>query len=132
MNHMAHIMKEQAIPTELLGKVFDLYTEMPADDLVDFESRFFGLCEYLQEIGLENEPQSFALIIDRRLAALAKFVVNADGDKSEGSGMNYGRADLIRCAATQPLIEDDEGQVTFDRESFHRCLRAEIKGRSGN
>jgi hypothetical protein len=132
MNLMSSIRKEQSIPIGLLASVFDLYTEMSADELIDFESRFFGLCKYLQEIGLEDQPQSFALIIDRRLAALAKFVVSEGTDKGSGAGMNYGRAELIRCAATEPLIEDEDGQAAFDRASFRRCLRTATEGPAPN
>src|SRR5688500_6319505 len=110
---MRRDITEQAISTDLLPKVFDLSTQLNPDELEEFETRFLDLCGFLQEIGLEDEPQSFALIIDRRLAALAKFVVNEGdaGPTSSGAGMTYGRADLIHCAAIEPLIDGEDGQA---------------------
>ena len=119
---------------ELLSEVVMMHADMPPEDRPVYEARMFRLFELLDEKGLNKKRAELATAIDFRLTALAKlhddFVLRAWTMPGEKEGMDYVHATLLEAVAEEPLVEDGEGQVSFDTESFRRRVLAnsEVKG----
>lgn len=122
------------VTATLLGEVLELHAAMPAKDRMVFEVRAIRLFELLDKKGLGNDGGDLAMAINFRLTALAKLhdeaALRAWTMAGKERGMNYVSADLLAAAAEEPLVEDAQGDATFDIESFRRRVlsRASAEG----
>ena len=126
-NYLRKVNKTKVDPA-LLGEVMEMHANMPAEDRTSFEARTFRIIEMLNARGLQAERATMLLAIDFRLTALAR-LIDARGGRGftrPGSevGMDWVHADLVRCAAEEPIIEDEAKQPAFDPDRFEQRLLA--------
>ncbi len=128
---MANRMK---VTPELLGEVLEMHANLPPEDRPVHEVRMIRLFQLLDDKGLKDKRGDLAIAIDFRLTALAHMLARqeAPGWTLQGTekGMEMIHPNLVRCAADQPLIEDENHQVAFEPESFRRRV-LEITETSG-
>jgi hypothetical protein len=125
------------VTAELLAEAMELHAGMPAEDRAVFEAHALRLFEFLKEKGYKGIRRAdLAVAINFRLTALGRLV---QGNHTKGwtlpghtEGSTYLHADLLKVAAEEPLIEDNDGSVSFDVQNFaHRLLQvAKAKGRA--
>jgi hypothetical protein len=136
MSSFLRQVNRTAVSAELLGEVLKMHAEMPAEDRPVFEARAVRLFELLDRKGLDRNRGSLAIAIDFRLTALARLhsdkILRGWSMPGTEPGMDYVHGDLVKAAAEEPLIEDAQGQATFDVESFRRRVlaNADTRGRA--
>ena len=114
------------VDAKLLEAVLARLAEQPAEARPFFEARTFGIFALLSERGWRGKRLgTLAIAIEFRLAALSR-LLNAEGGRGftshgDATGAALLHADLVRCAAEEPLIDQDD-QPTFAIESFERRL----------
>jgi len=127
-------VNETKVTGALLGEVVRLHANMPPEDRPDFEARAIRMFELLDKKGLREERGVLASAIDFRLTALAKLqgdpALRAWTMAGKDEGADYIHADLLEAAAAEPLVEDQQGQASFDPNSFRRRVLSitETKG----
>lgn len=122
------------VSPELLGQVMTMYAELDAKDRRVQEVRMFRLFDLLKENGLKGRRHAdVATAVEFRLEALAGLLQQRDvrgWTLPAEEGAEYVHFDLLRVAATQPMIESTKNRVAFEPELFRmRVLElAEPKG----
>lgn len=124
-----------SVAPDLLGEVMEMHANMPAEDRSSFEARAFRIFELLTGHGFRGKKRvDLSVAIDFRLTALAR-LTKARGGRGftipgREEGMDWVHPDLVRCAAEEPLIEDEAEQSAFDLDRFEQRLLGicEIKG----
>ena len=125
------------VSSALLGEAMELHSNMPVHDRPVFEARAFELFRFLTEKGFKDRRLAdLALAINFRLTALAH-LVKGDGARGwtlpgETEGLSYLHADVLKAAAKEPMLEDAEGQASFDRTAFaqHVLRLASARGQA--
>lgn len=137
MSGFLNEVNQTQVSVDLLREVVQMHAAMPAEDRPIFEARAFKIFELLNEKGVPTrEIAPLATAIDFRLTALARLHRDAALKGWTMPGLEPGAvsisAELLRVAADEPLIENDEEQAAFDVESFRRRVLAgaEAVGRS--
>jgi hypothetical protein len=125
------------VSAKLLGEVMEMHAAMPPEDRGVFEARAFRIFELLKGKGQGTAKiAALSMAIDFRLTALARLERDSalrgwsiPGSKPGAISISL---DVVKAAATEPLIEDSESQATFDAESFRRRVlaKAEPDGRA--
>jgi hypothetical protein len=110
------------VSPEMLGEVMQMHADMlPADRQVH-EVRMIRLFELLKAKGLKGRRHSdMAMAIDFRLSALAHLISEHDvrgWTLPAEPGVEYVHFDVLRAAADEPVIENDERQAGFEPERF--------------
>ncbi|MFC3713054.1 hypothetical protein ACFOMD_10750 [Sphingoaurantiacus capsulatus] len=119
-------MNKTKVDPELLADVLNMHADMPAEDRGSFEARAFGIFRLLADRGYSQEGGALATAISLRLTALA-LLARENGGRGftmpgDEDGMDWVHADLVRCAAEEPLVEGDDEQAVFNRRSFEQRL----------
>lgn len=126
MSSFIRRVNKTKVEPKLLAEMMEMHAGMSAEDRPVFEARAFRMFELLDEHGFRGKRRAeLSLALDFRLTALAR-LTDAQGGRGftrPGSekGMDWVHADLVRCAAEEPLVERDD-QPMFDIESFQRRL----------
>lgn len=113
----------------LLGDVMQMHADMPAEDRLSFEARAFRMFDLLNGRGYRVKKRAdLSVAIDFRLAALAR-LIDARGGRGftmlgREENMDWVHADLVRCAAEEPVIDDEAYQPAFDADRFEQRLLA--------
>lgn len=124
------------VTSDLLADALELHASMVPEDRDVYEARMFKLFQYLDDKGLQKKRGELAMAIDFRLTALARLQSDQAlrGWTLPGTeaGMDYIHADLLKAAADEPVIEDEQKQAAFDVESFRRRVLgiAETRGQA--
>ncbi|CAN5749292.1 hypothetical protein BH11PSE6_BH11PSE6_25920 [soil metagenome] len=126
-NYLRKVNRTKIEPA-LLGEAMQMHANMPAEDRTSFEARTFRIIEMLNERGLQAERATLLLAIDFRLTALSRLIEARGGlgftRPGSETGMDWVHADLVRCAAEEPIIEDAAKQPAFDPVRFEQRLLA--------
>lgn len=121
------------VDPKLIEELLEAVADEP--DKRDFEGTTIEIVKRVSQLGLpERQRMDLGLAISFRLQALAALMQEGGGrgwTLPAEPGCTLLHAEMIRCAAEEPMIEVD-GQVAFDRESFHRRLlsTAEMHGQA--
>lgn len=136
MSYLRRVNRTRVSST-ILAEAMERHSNMPAEDRGVFEAFAFELFRFLTEKGFQgNRHSDLAIAINFRLTALARLV---QGDQVRGwtlpgdtEGMTYLHADVMKAAAKEPLVEDDNGQAVFDGPAFaqHVLSVAAARGRA--
>jgi hypothetical protein len=115
-------------PAELLGEAIEMHADLPAEDRRAFEVRSIRIFEMLDRKGFGKKCADLVLAIDYRLTALARLLqehqVRGWTLPAGDQGADFVHRDLVRAAAEEPVIEDENGYAAFNPESFQaRVLR---------
>jgi hypothetical protein len=113
------------VTAELLSEVMQMHAAMAPEDRPVYEARVVRIFELLKSKGVRaNRIASVAMAIDFRLTALARLERDATlrgwSLPRPESGAVSVSINVVEAVATEPLLEDAEGQAVFDPESFRR------------
>ncbi len=127
MSYLDRVLKTP-VDVELLVAVLAQLAEQPAETRPLFDARAVCIFAVLNERGWRGKPLAvLAIAIEFRLTALAHLLTVTDARGFTGvggaTGLVWAQADLVRCAAEEPLIDQDD-QPTFAVDSFERRLLA--------
>jgi hypothetical protein len=128
MSSLIHRVNKTKVEPDLLAEMMEMHAGMSAKDRPIFEARAFRMFELLNKRGFRGKRRAdLSLAIDFRLTALAR-LTDAQGGRGftrpgNEHGMDWIHTDLVRCAAEEPLSEQDD-QPTFDIDSFEQRLLA--------
>jgi hypothetical protein len=136
MNFLKRANRTKVSP-ELLGEILQMHSEMTPEDRKVFEVRTIRIFELLKSKGLHADKiATLAMAIDFRLTALARLQLDAGLRGWSLPGLEPGAIsipfDVLKAAAEEPLIENDEKQAAFDVEGFRRRVlrNAEAAGQA--
>jgi hypothetical protein len=122
MGALARVNRTPISP-KLLGEAMELHSEMAANDRPVVDAQIFQLIEFLKDKGFTGRRHSDLVVaINFRLMALARLV---QGDHVKGwtvpcqeKDLTYLHGDVLKAAAMEALIEDEDGFVLFDANTF--------------
>lgn len=126
MDSLARVNKTIVSP-DLLEEVLTMHSALPAEERTSFEGRAFHLFRFLESKGVGDRRGDLSVAINFRLQALAGLIAQNETSGWSTSPEAAGEPELIhrnlvRCAALEPLIEDENQQAAFEPESFRRRL----------
>lgn len=129
MSDVLKTVNKTKIEPNLLGDVMQMHADMPPEDRSSFEARAFRIFDLLNGRGYRGKKRAaLSVAIDFRLTALAR-LIDARGGRGftmpgREEGMDWVHADLVRCAAEEPVVEDEARQPAFDADRFEQRLLA--------
>lgn len=117
------------VSPDLIGEVMEMHANLPAEDRTAFEVRAIRMAQLLTDKGFSGRQHAdMALAIEFRITALARLLQSRDvrgwSLPGEEQGQEYLHVDLLRAAATEPVIESADGQACFDPEAFRTSVLA--------
>lgn len=123
-------MNRVRVTPELLAEVMQMHATMPAEDRGDLAARSCRVFALLDERVARDQLGPLTAAIDFRLTALARLIDEQGGRgftlPGDEQGLQMIHPDLVRCAAEEPLIEQDN-HLAFDVKSFQRRLLSVTK-----
>lgn len=116
------------VDPELLRAVMAAHAGLSAPDRCNLEARALRIFELLEERGFQGRQiAELTVAIEFRLTALARLTTAHGGrgfiHPGREPGMRRVAADLVRCAAEEPLVNLDD-EPTFNIDSFELRLLA--------
>lgn len=131
MSGFFEIVNRMIVSADLLGEALQTIAAMPAPRRSQNEARTAQLFELLEQKALAQDRAALAVAIDARVIALARLQSgdalrgwSAPGDRP---GLTVISADLVKAAASEPLIEDADGWPGFDVERFRLRVLADAE-----
>lgn len=127
MSDFLRTVNKTKVEPDLLGEVMQMHADMPAEDRSSIEARAFQMFNLLNERGYRGKKRAaLSVAIDFRLTALAR-LIDARGGRGftmpgREEGMDWVHANLVRCAAEEPVVEDEVRQPGFDADRFEQRL----------
>ena len=120
------------VTAELLGKVLTMVAGMTPEDRPVMEARIVRVFDLIDNKGLVDDRNHFAksmlaTALEFCLTALAELQqksdrLNAWTMPGEERGCILLNGDVVEAAAQEPLLEDGEGNLYFDLQSFQRRI----------
>ena len=126
---------ERPVPIDLFKELVGTLASLPRDGRSDFESRAFGMTQHLQAAKVEGDHAFIIMLVQLRMEALARLSNEPEyraWSLNSDDGGDYIHEILVETAATQRLIELEDGRPSFEpRSFFHAALeRSELDGRA--
>lgn len=131
MSQLLEQANSTPISAELLGEVLEMLGAMPSRERWASESRAARLLQLLERKGLGRDADAIAVAIDFRITALVRLqredALRGWSMPGGEPGLNVIHAELVKAAATEPLVEDAAGDARFEAESFRLRILAGVE-----